>query len=341
MADTTSTDTIGVAGPGTGNDTVPGTLVTTTTQTLQTTQSVLQQVGTQLQNQTSNQQYNLGNFVTNVSILPYIPSATIQFDGYGLKPNTRLYAYFGNVPVSGWCAPRLTNYSTGSVDGLQQTNALGTPLYSDTYGMCSGIFRIPPNTFNSQEIIFKLVDISDLSQGEDAITTEADATYYGSTLSVANGQSLLNTRQTVVSSTEVTQQQAAQGLAVATQVTQSFIPDPPAPYYGGSDCNCGGCFITTATVDYIGEQDDGPTLTTLRWFRDNIMMKNEPWKKDIEEYYEIAPSIVDKINNSANKEKIYKEIYNELLKAVGQINDKMYEEAYMTYKNMVHKYKEM
>ena len=61
---------------------MPGTLTTTTTQTLQTTQNLLQQVGTQLQNQISNQQYNLGNFVTNVSILPYIPSATIQFDAY-------------------------------------------------------------------------------------------------------------------------------------------------------------------------------------------------------------------------------------------------------------------
>ena len=215
--------------------------------TLQTTQSLLQQVGTQLQNQISNQQYNLGNFVTNVSILPYIPSATIQFDAYGLKPSTRLYAYFGNVPVSNWCAPRLPLYDTDSISGLQQTLALGTPLYSDSYGMCKGIFRIPPNAFKSQEITFKLLDISDLAQGEDAITTEADGVYYGSTLSVARGQSLLNTRQTVVSSVEVTQQKTIDGVAVATEITQQYEEDPPT-YYGGSGCGC-GCFIGETLVN--------------------------------------------------------------------------------------------
>ena len=225
---------------------MPGTLTTTTTQTLQTTQTLLQQVGTQLQNQISSQQYNLGNFVTNVSILPYIPSATIQFDAYGLKPNTRLYAYFGNVPVSNWCAPRLPLYDTDSVAGLQQTSVLGTPLYSDSYGICKGIFRIPPNAFKSQEITFKLLDISDLAQGESAITTEADGVYYGSTLSVAKGQSLLNTRQTVVSSTQVKQQQSIDGLAVATEITQQYEEDPPV-YYGGSGCGC-GCFIGDTLV---------------------------------------------------------------------------------------------
>lgn len=225
---------------------MPGTLTTTTTQTLQTTQSLLRQVGTQLQNQISTQQYNLGNFVTNVSILPYIPSATIQFDAYGLKPNTRLYAYFGNVPVSNHCAPRLAGYNTDSVENLQKTQALGTPLYSDSNGIVNGIFRIPANTFKSQEITFKLVDISDLSQGEDAITTEADGVYFGSTLSVAKGQSLVNTRQTVLSSTEVKQEKTIDGLALATEITEKYVEDPP-PYYGGSGCGC-GCFTAETKV---------------------------------------------------------------------------------------------
>ena len=113
--------------------------------------------------------------------------------------------------------------------------------------MCKGIFRIPPNAFKSQEITFKLLDISDLAQGEDAITTEADGVYYGSTLSVARGQSLLNTRQTVVSSVEVTQQKTIDGVAVATEITQQYEEDPPT-YYGGSGCGC-GCFIGETLVN--------------------------------------------------------------------------------------------
>lgn len=215
-----------------------GTLNTTTTQTLAVTSSVQQQIGTQLTNSVSNQLLNLGNFVTNVSILPFIPSATIQFNAVGMKPNTRLYAYFNNVPVSAWCAPILPGYDPSTLAGQQLAQPFGTPLYSDSNGNVSGIFRIPPNTFQSQQITFELNDISDLSQGSDAITTQADGTYYGSTLSVASGASLLNTRQTVLSSTQVSQQQTVQGLEVATAVTQQYIPDPPVAS-GGDNCGCG------------------------------------------------------------------------------------------------------
>jgi len=222
-----------------------GTLNTTTTQTLAVTSSVQQQIGTQLTNSVSNQLLNLGNFVTNVSILPFIPSATIQFNAVGMKPNTRLYAYFNNVPVSAWCAPILPGYDPSTLAGSQLCTPFGTPLYSDSNGNVSGIFRIPANTFQSQQITFELNDISDLSQGSSAITTQADGVYYGSTLSVASGASLLNTRQTVLSSTQVTQQQTVQGLAVATAVTQQYIPDPTPPTSGGGDnCGCGSIICT-------------------------------------------------------------------------------------------------
>lgn len=230
-----------------------GTLTTTATQTLQTTKSLQQQIGTQLQNSISNQQFNLGNFVTNVSILPYIKSVTLKFSAHGLKPNTRLYAYFGNVPVSAWCAPVPADYDNSTVASQQTSPQLGTPLFSDSTGTCIGVFRIPANTFKSSEIEFKLTDIADLIQGADAVTTEADGTYYGSTLSVASGQSLLNTRQTVLSSSEVTQQQTVDGLAVASDITQTYVEDPPPVYYGGDSC---GCKIICTKLYQLGMMDE-------------------------------------------------------------------------------------
>jgi hypothetical protein len=221
-----------------------GTLNTTTTQTLAVTSSIQQQFGTQLTNSVSNQLLNLGNFVTNVSILPFIPSATIVFNARGMKPNTRLYAYFNNVPVSAWCAPISPDYDPTTLAGQQLCQPFGTPLYSDSSGNVSGIFRIPQNTFQSQQITFELNDISDLSQGADAITTQADGTYYGSTLSVANGSSLLNTRQTVLSSTQVSQQQTVQGLEVATAVTQQYISGSSSGGGGGDNCGCGSIICT-------------------------------------------------------------------------------------------------
>ena len=137
---------------------MPGTLDTTATQTLAVTTSLQQRDGTQLNVSTTNQQYNLGNFVQNVSILPYIPSKTIRFTAYGLKPSTRVWAYFSNVPVSAWCAPITdsVNYSTDSIANSQLTSVKGTPLYTDINGFIDGIFTIPPNTFQSQQNIFQL-----------------------------------------------------------------------------------------------------------------------------------------------------------------------------------------
>ena len=217
----TSTSCTPVGSSTTSQQVCGGTLNTTTTSTLQTTSSVQQQLGKQLTNSVSNQTLNLGTFVTNVSILPFIPSATIQFAATGMKPNTRLYAYFGNVPVSAWCSPNVNSN-------------LGTPLYSDSSGNCNGYFVIPANTFQSQQITFELNDISDLIQGANAITTQADGVYYGSTLAVSSGSSLLNTRNTVISSTEVSQQQTITQSTVTQNITQQYIanppPSPPAPY---------------------------------------------------------------------------------------------------------------
>jgi hypothetical protein len=229
---------------------MPGTLNTNVTQTLQTTQSLQQQVGTVLNNTLSDVQYNLGGFIQNINYIPFIPTVTIKFMARGLKPNTRLYAYFGDVPVSGWCAPitDIENYNTDNIADSKLTDPFGTPLYSDEYGNCNGVFKIPPNKFPShQETQFVLNDISDLTEGMDAIKTQADGVYYASAFSVGRANSLLNTRQTVLSSSEVTQNQIVTGLAVQTVTTQDYVPDPPPRSGGGGGCGC-GCFTGNTLV---------------------------------------------------------------------------------------------
>ena len=61
-----------------------------------------------------------------------------------------------------------------------------------------------------------------------------------------------------------------------------------------SDGN-GGCFLTTAVVELRGEADDGPTLTTLREFRDGWLAETKEGRALIAEYYVLAPRIVSAI----------------------------------------------
>lgn len=75
----------------------------------------------------------------------------------------------------------------------------------------------------------------------------------------------------------------------------------------------GGCFITTAVCDSFGKTDDCYELTVFRNFRDKWLLLQSDGKALIAEYYEIAPKIVEKINQFPNAAKIYKNIWTKYL----------------------------
>ena len=81
-----------------------------------------------------------------------------------------------------------------------------------------------------------------------------------------------------------------------------------------NDNGSGGCFITTAVCDSFGKADDCYELSTFRNFRDNWLTLQNDGKNLITEYYQIAPKIVEKINQLPNAAKIYKNIWNDYLK---------------------------
>jgi hypothetical protein len=198
--------------------------IATYTQSTAVTSTTQARSGNKLNvSQPTSSQLNLGTFVTNISIMPYISSAAIKFVAHGLKPNTKIYAYFANTPVSNHCVPTNSSFNVG-------TNTMGTQLSTDSNGNLYGIFYLPPGTFQSQDNVFMLNDISDLSQGANAIQTQASATFYGNNLSVSQGQSILSTTSVVPNIQEINQQNTIQSQgATTTIVTNKYIPAPPSP----------------------------------------------------------------------------------------------------------------
>lgn len=73
------------------------------------------------------------------------------------------------------------------------------------------------------------------------------------------------------------------------------------------------CYLTSACVDAIGLADDCIELMTLRRFRDNWLVNQPGGREQIEEYYRIAPVIVDAIYNVANCDKVLRDLYNEMI----------------------------
>ncbi|WP_175057275.1 CFI-box-CTERM domain-containing protein [Streptococcus salivarius] len=93
------------------------------------------------------------------------------------------------------------------------------------------------------------------------------------------------------------------------------------------------CYLTTASVNYMGLDDDCYELSILRNFRDTYMKSLPSGEQEISYYYNIAPKIVKAINNSESREEILSKIYFELIKpCVKLINEGELEQAHRKYK---------
>ena len=109
----------------------------------------------------------------------------------------------------------------------------------------------------------------------------------------------------------------------------------------GSSNNSGGCFLTTACTAARGLPDDCYELETLRGFRDNWLKKRKGGGTPIQEYYEIAPRIVEKINALPDADEIWERIYCELVvPCVELIDEGEYDAAFKHYQDYTLRLKE-
>lgn len=76
----------------------------------------------------------------------------------------------------------------------------------------------------------------------------------------------------------------------------------------------GFCYITTAVCDTLEKEDDCYELNMFRNFRDYYLLQQEDGQVLIEEYYQVAPIIVERIDGLADRDRIYKNIWNQYLK---------------------------
>jgi hypothetical protein len=95
------------------------------------------------------------------------------------------------------------------------------------------------------------------------------------------------------------------------------------------------CFLTSALVSYLNKPDDCDELTTLRRFRDEYMKSTEEGTQLVDEYYKIAPIIVEKIETSGKREVYYKYINEVVERCIKLFNINENERVLNEYKFMV------
>lgn len=93
-----------------------------------------------------------------------------------------------------------------------------------------------------------------------------------------------------------------------------------------------GCFIKLAAAAN-GYASNSSFVNTIRAFRDLLLPKLDGGKEAIEEYYALAPAIVDSINADPQRELVLSKIFNRLQTCVTHIEKSENVQAFTIYQN--------
>ena len=96
------------------------------------------------------------------------------------------------------------------------------------------------------------------------------------------------------------------------------------------------CYITTAVCSSLGKPEDCDELVILRQFRDRLLPTIENGPAIIHEYYDIAPTIVKRMERDHTSGDLYIRLYHEYIAVcIDMIQKRQYREAVMRYTEMV------
>jgi len=96
----------------------------------------------------------------------------------------------------------------------------------------------------------------------------------------------------------------------------------------------GGCYLTTACTKATNLPDDCYELNVLRSFRDNILMSQPTGKKAVREYYNMAPEIVQAVEEQEDAQVIWRSVYRDIGQAVSLVLSNDFEGALKHYKKL-------
>lgn len=82
---------------------------------------------------------SFGERVVGTAFIPFMRSRNVGFRATGLKPNTRLYAFFEGIDIGAWVCP--DSVYTG--EALNSPKGFGQPIVTDASGSISGVLVIP------------------------------------------------------------------------------------------------------------------------------------------------------------------------------------------------------
>ena len=160
----------------------------------------------------------VGSYVVETNFIPFMRSRKIYFDAELLKPDTRLYAFFGGSDISAYCRQEFSDSSapyahvdgdyvdfssrTGIItyeDETQHPTATsggstrGT-LVSDASGRCIGSFILPRNAALKFKTGSREFKVTSSSTNDSAASTKASAFFHAQGLLEVHQKTIIATK---------------------------------------------------------------------------------------------------------------------------------------------------
>lgn len=167
-----------------------------------TTVTTADKQGNKLLVDSSTSTQSIGEFVTDVTMSPYMLPTIISFYAYNMRPSARMHIFFDSINVDQYCAPAqrdvANNYqrsitNTADWQSVPKGATFGSPIFSDKDGFVAGQFSVPATTFRTGDRIMQITDVDDIVLGNTAFTTIASARFTSSNLTVTKKEITLTT----------------------------------------------------------------------------------------------------------------------------------------------------
>lgn len=179
----------------------------------------------------------VGNFVTDVSVIPHIRAQNILLYARGLKANTQYFAFFDGEDMSEYLRP-FTRAEVDEIQTLPQSQIddqiergvlslfnppLGTNWRSNGDGVAIALMQIP-NDEKRFRIGTKPIKISESPTNDPSTVSFAEQYFYASGLDIQKQNTILSTHHMVTQDVQISADRsrtARQGF--------NFTPPPPPP----------------------------------------------------------------------------------------------------------------
>ena len=144
---------------------------------------------------------SVGNFVTDVTMSPYIQSREVKILVTGLRPNTRHYFFLDGASIDSHIYPgdvnptvigSATEYNVSEVE--DNGSAKGSAVRTDAEGTLAAVFDIPEATFFVGERAIEIVDVDQYSSLESGKTSYTKAVYRAYNFDVGKSELTQTTR---------------------------------------------------------------------------------------------------------------------------------------------------